>query len=70
MSGFKPKEASDYTMEEKCRLFDALLAQARDYYDRATRGEWVDEDDKHYMYESVVDLLGDGVWDILNEYLR
>lgn len=69
MNGFKPKEASDYTTEEKCRLFDDLLAKARDYYDRATRGEWVDEDDEHYIFEAVIELLGEGVWDVINEHL-
>jgi hypothetical protein len=65
-NSFVPKTADDFTVEEKCKAFDELFKMARDHYDSVVEDGRYDSDDRHYMYEALVSLLGDGVWDVLN----
>lgn len=66
---FVPKTKEDYTVEEKCETFDKLLKQATVHYNKIMKKGYTDGDDEHFMYESVVSLLGKGVWDAINSKL-
>lgn len=67
MSEFKPKTISEYTAEQKVAIFDKFLIEATEYFNGLMTGEIHDDNDcEHYFYEDVVSLLGDGVWDAIN----
>jgi len=68
VSKFVPKTKDDYTPEEKIAIFDMLIAEARDYYDGIMSGEIHDDNDyPQYFFEDDIKLLGNGVWDVINE---
>ncbi len=65
-----PKAASEYTVEEKCKLFDELHAYALEDLEAFRSGEGYEEgglkDYDHYAGEKLHELLGDGVFDVFN----
>lgn len=59
---FQPKTAQEYTVEEKCVIFDGFHAAAMEHWEKVKAEKWTDEDDRYYIYESVINLLGKGIW--------
>ncbi len=64
---WKPKLADEFTVTEKLECFDRLHHMAfKNYHlltDEGREGDYVE----HYMYEAVMELLGDDVWGAVDE---
>lgn len=65
---WKPK--SDYTAEQKCVLFDSLYYMAYEHYIAVKKNGPSDDDTKEWMFEAVMNLLGQDVWKTYNRYCR
>lgn len=65
MDEFKPKQAHDFTVQEKIILFNKLLASANLAYDDIINKN-ENEDTAHYIYEETMGWLGNGVWKAIN----
>lgn len=59
---FHPKKASDYTPEEKIKIFDDFHQYAVDVIDYMKCHGQPMEHSEQYAYEMIIDLLGEGVW--------
>lgn len=66
---FIPKTVTDFTIDEKLLAFDRLHEMALQAFIDISEG-LEDDDTEHYIYESVMQLLGPGVWDAVNKLLK
>ncbi len=72
--GFEVREKEDFTDEEIQGIFFGLYDMAKEYFDNKvdktkTEDEYYDfEDQQHYIFESVMEILGDDVWLTLNRH--
>lgn len=64
------KKLEDYTDEEKAAWFDKMFKWATENLKEHRVDPVADEDsdDPHYMWEEVMNLLGDNIWTIWNSY--
>ena len=60
------KQLDQYTNEEKCAKFDALYRFAKEHYDSNKYSGYTNDDSKHYIYEDVMNMLGEYVWENYN----
>lgn len=60
----------DYSDEEKIRTFDGFYKYAKDVLATTIKHKHPPKDHKYYAYEMMMDLMGSGFWDILNEYVE
>jgi len=71
---FEVRSKEDFDDEEIQGIFFQLYDMAREYYDNKvdetrTEDEYYDfEDQKHYIFENVMEILGDDVWRVLNRH--
>lgn len=67
----KPREPLrsllSYTPEEKCKIFDDLYTQAKAVFELVTNNERA-KDKEQYAFESLMELLGPSVWDVLRDF--
>lgn len=60
-----------YSTKEKCEVFDKLYDMAMSILNEAREnGDCADEDDEHYCFEAIMELLGKDVWKLYNKYIR
>ena len=68
---WKPREDTEYDVEEKVKAFDQLHAMAMAHY-HDTKENGSNEDACHYFYEAVMELLSQPdqkVWDTFNKFI-
>jgi len=65
---WNPKLASDYTPEEKAVAFDKIHKLALEHFEGKKKDGWGLKDVEHWFYEAGMELLGEGVWDVLNSF--
>lgn len=57
-----------YTEQEKIAKFDDFFKTASDTMQSKINGEYhEDNDDAHYAWESIMNLLGEDVWNVWNK---
>jgi len=64
---WQPKDAADIPAQEKCEAFDRLHKMALDHFNLVAQEGYQDNDDKQWMYEAVMLLLGKDVFNIMNK---
>lgn len=52
------KELSEFTNEEKIEIFDSLYACAKSNLDSAEENGSESDDDEHYTWEAVMEIMG------------
>lgn len=62
---FRPRNVSEISVQEKIDGFNKLYTLALENFDQIINGE-KNGDMKHWCYEAVMNLLGPGVWDVIN----
>lgn len=59
--------ALKFTHQEKIRRFDILQEKCLKYAQKKIKGEWMDEDDDHYIFsDAMTTTLGDDIFKKLN----
>jgi hypothetical protein len=67
--GFTPRELSSIPDADKVAAFDRLFNMAMENYRHLEEHGCEEKDIEHWMYEEVMKLLGDQVFDGVNAYL-
>jgi len=62
---WNPRTADSYSAEEKVAKFDEMHKLAMDHFEEV-KNDGRTKDIEHWCYEAVIELLGPGVWDVLN----
>ena len=57
-------KVEDYTTEEKVAFFDKCHKFAMDYLKETEEKGYANEDTRHYMYETLFEVLGNGASDV------
>jgi hypothetical protein len=55
-----------YTVEEKIKFFDILFESAKYMLDKSIEDGYWDEDNDHYAYEDMIKILGEDIFDIID----
>ena len=66
---WKLKKIGDYSDQEKIEFFDRIYNEALDQFTRHMSGELCEDEEAdldHYIWEMVIDILGENVWDAWN----
>ena len=64
-----PKKLEDYSDDEKIEAFDKLYKVALGEFVHIMENQCESKDIEHWCYEAIMELLGEGVWDITNDVL-
>lgn len=67
--GFVPRSLNSIGRVEKCKEFDSLFNMALENYRHLEEHGCEQKDIENWMYEAVMKLLGDKVFDGVNAYL-
>ena len=67
---FVPKPLEDYSAEEKAQVFDRLYVSALEDFRSAQKFGRAHRGTKQRTWESVMELLGDGVWEAYKRLVR
>lgn len=62
------KELSEYTDAEKIAAFDKMYQDAYEQFICVKNMGTSHESSEHWTWETVIDLLGDDIWDEWNQY--
>lgn len=64
---FVPKQKTDYSNEEKIKKFDEFIDSALSNYDHIMKTNRNLPDVEQYAFEAIMELLGEKIWDVVNE---
>jgi hypothetical protein len=64
----KLRTLESYTTQEKIQVFDSFYADAKNKLDQKIAGTYPeDDDDEHWCFEAIMNLLGKEIWNIWNK---